>query len=559
MTDTSIKLRRSAVEGKVPTDAQLELGEVAINTYDGKMFFKKQAESNAILEVATTTNNLGQFSATTSSQLSSIITDETGSGNLVFNTGATLFAPTISGNTNFDSGTLFIDSTNDRVGVNTTAPSTALDVRGTISTNNASITGSLSANGSVGTAGQVLRSDGSKAYWDSAISAAQNVLYVSKSGNDSNGGTDLSSAKLTLASAVTAANALQAANPSGVTVIMVKAGDYTEANPISLSAGVSIVGDNLRSVTVRPANTTQDILWVRNRCYVTGITFRDHLTPAAAIAYPSTGAGPITTSPYVQNCSSITTTGAGMRVDGSLASGLRSMVLDSYTQFNQGGLGIHITNGGYAQLVSIFTICCSAGIKCENGGTCSITNSNCSFGDYGLWAEGVGDVLYSGSLVSSTRSTLTVSGLSVRPAVNDVVEVTDGVSTQYLLVRSATALSSGTSTITFAETLGFTPITGTVDFRQVSLISASGHTFEYVGTGTDLLTSTPRLGGVPIQENEIRQTNGGRVNFTSTDQFGDFRIGGGLTINEEAGVIQGVTFDRSLFAVLTPFILALEG
>jgi hypothetical protein len=388
---------------------------------------------------------------------------------------------------------------------------------------------------------------------------AQNVLYVSKSGNDSNSGTDLSNAKLTIANAASAANALQAINPSGVTVILVKAGDYTEANPISLSAGVSIVGDNLRAVNVRPVNTTQDIFWVRNRCYITGMTFRDHLTPAAAIAFPSSGAGFIVTSPYIQNCSSITTTGAGMRVDGSLAFGLKSMVLDSYTQFNQGGLGIHIINQGYAQLVSIFTICCTAGVKCEAGGTCSITNSNNSFGDFGLWADGAGPVLYSGTLVSNTRTTLTVSGLSQRPAVNDSVLITDGIQTQYILVREATPLVSGTSVITFSENLNFTPTPGAVNFQQISLISASSQTFEYVGTGTDILTSTPRLGGIPIQANEIRQTNGGRVNYTSTDQFGDFRIGDGLLISEEAGVIEGETFDRSLFAVLTPYILALEG
>lgn len=388
---------------------------------------------------------------------------------------------------------------------------------------------------------------------------AQNVLYVSKSGNDLNPGTDLTNAKLTIAAAVAAANSLQSANPSGVTVIMVKAGDYTEINPISLSAGVSIVGDNLRAVTVRPANPTQDIFWVRNRCYITGMTFRDHLDPAAAIAFPSTGAGFIVTSPYIQNCSSITTTGAGMRVDGNLAGGLKSMVLDSYTQFNQGGLGIHITNQGYAQLVSIFTICCTAGVKCEAGGTCSITNSNNSFGDYGLWAEGVGPVLYSGTLVSNTRTTMTISGLSVRPAVNDAVLVTDGTNTQYILVRESTPLVAGVSVITFSENLEFTPTPGAVNFQQISLISASSQTFEYVGTGTNILTATPRLGGIPIQANEIRQTNGGRVNYTSTDQFGDFRIGDGLLISEEAGVIEGDTFDRSLFAVLTPYILALEG
>src|SRR6056300_1315878 len=37
---TTIKLRRSSVPGRVPTNAQLEFGEVAINTADGKIFIK---------------------------------------------------------------------------------------------------------------------------------------------------------------------------------------------------------------------------------------------------------------------------------------------------------------------------------------------------------------------------------------------------------------------------------------------------------------------------------------------------------------------------------------
>ena len=427
-------------------------------------------------------------------------------------------------------------------------------IQGTTGVGTQGISGAQGTTGSQGTTG-IQGIQGSTG----VAGIAQNVLYVSKSGNDTNTGTDLSNAKLTIAAAVTLANTLQASNPSGMTVIFVKAGDYTESNPMSLSAGVSVVGDNLRSVSVRPANPTQDVFWVRNRCYITGMTFRDHLSPSAAVAFPSSGAGFIVTSPYIQNCSSITTTGAGMRIDGNLAGGLKSMVLDSYTQFNQGGLGIHIINQGYAQLVSIFTICCTAGVKCESGGTCSISNSNNSFGDYGLWAEGVGPTLYTGTLTAVTRETMTFSGLSVRPAVNDAVLVTDGVNSQYILVREATPLAAGVSTITFGETLDITPTFSLCNFLQISLISASSQTFEYVGTGTNILTSTPRLGGIPIQANEIRETNGGRVNYTSTDQFGDFRIGSGLLISEEAGVIEGPTFDRSLFAVLTPYILALEG
>jgi len=42
---TLIKLRRSAVAGRVPTTAQLELGELAINTNDGKIFIKQDEPS----------------------------------------------------------------------------------------------------------------------------------------------------------------------------------------------------------------------------------------------------------------------------------------------------------------------------------------------------------------------------------------------------------------------------------------------------------------------------------------------------------------------------------
>ena len=39
-----IKLRRSSVAGNVPTTAQLGLGELAINTTDGKIYFEKNHE-----------------------------------------------------------------------------------------------------------------------------------------------------------------------------------------------------------------------------------------------------------------------------------------------------------------------------------------------------------------------------------------------------------------------------------------------------------------------------------------------------------------------------------
>ncbi len=462
-----------------------------------------------------------------------------------------------------------------------------------------------------------------------------NVYYVSKSGNDLNNGQSLSTSFLTIKAAVTAANAqIVAALPAtNVRVcIFVKSGDYTEVNPIELQPRVTIWGDNLRSVSVRPLTPTADIFWVRNGCYLTGMTFRDHVSPAAAVAFPTTATplnNVINTSPYVQNCSSITTTGAGMRIDGTKAGGLKSMVTDSYTQINQGGPGVYLLNEGYAQLVSIFTICTSYGILCETGATCSITNSNTSFGDFGLVANGVSSVLYSGTSdgVDQIGNLIYVIGLSERPRVNNSVTFDGG--TTYYNIYNATPLSgtsvyvsggiSPSTTLVLSDTLLLYPgavlsgpaftlgqtvtavidattitisasadgplapgdlitFTGTrslielaedvlvpipngttAEFVQRSQINASSHTFEYVGTGTNLATALPQAGGVPIQANEVVAINGGEVIYTSTDQRGDFRVGDQFTINSVQGTISGEAFDRSLFAVMTPYILAIEG
>ena len=52
----SILIRRSNVAGKVPTTAQLELGELAVNTTDGKIFLKKSSSLGESIEAAVTTN-----------------------------------------------------------------------------------------------------------------------------------------------------------------------------------------------------------------------------------------------------------------------------------------------------------------------------------------------------------------------------------------------------------------------------------------------------------------------------------------------------------------------
>lgn len=50
MTQT-VKLKRSATQGAAPSTSDLALGEVAINTYDGKMYIKKDDGSASIVEI----------------------------------------------------------------------------------------------------------------------------------------------------------------------------------------------------------------------------------------------------------------------------------------------------------------------------------------------------------------------------------------------------------------------------------------------------------------------------------------------------------------------------
>ena len=144
---------------------------------------------------------------------------------------------------------------------------------------------------------------------------------------------------------------------------------------------------------------------------------------------PLQGTGVITKGPYIRNCTNFIQDSIGARIDGFNADegdqinniGVQgSFNVDSYTQFNQGGIGVSVTNGAYCQLVSIFTICDDIAIYAADGGQCDLTNSNSSFGTKGLVAEGIGDQTskcsdrYTGSVNSTaavSQNVVTVSGV----------------------------------------------------------------------------------------------------------------------------------------------------
>ena len=223
-----------------------------------------------------------------------------------------------------------------------------------------------------------------------------NILYVTKDGKDTNTGRKLGDAKATIKGAV--------AQATTGTVIEVAAGSYIEDNPIILPDQVSVVGNSLREVTVIPQNVNQDLFLIGNGNYVAEMSYRGSLNPGKAIfAFDPNNQRYINQSPYIQNCTNFIPDSIGMRIDGNDVIGpLKSMVLDSYTQYNQNGIGISITNAAYAQLVSLFTICPDIAVYTATGGACDLTNSNASFGNYGLVADGVSPVKYTGIVTSTS-------------------------------------------------------------------------------------------------------------------------------------------------------------
>ena len=359
--------------------------------------------------------------------------------------------------------------------------------------------------------------------------------------------------------------------------------------------------------------------------------------------------GFITQSPYVRNCTNFVPDSIGMTINGDRARGLKSMVVDSYTQYNENGIGVSITNNGYGQLVSIFTICTDIGIYCGAGGQCDLTNSNSSFGNKGLVAQGIGtvgynatlaanavaednvfvlsglgtfrpysgQVLYVGELFQDVNSvTVTNAGsgyTSAQPPVvtisnpsgpggiaadgvavisgfgsvtgvnliangrqyrsSDTVNVTiapptSGVTATasaalapaYYTINSATTPSAGISTVTVDQTIpAAIGIGSTVPIARQSLILASSHSFEYIGTGVTIAQARPSQGGVTIPENQVISIEGGKVVHTSTDERGNFLIGDDFTINQQTGTITGDSFNKSIQATLTPLIIALGG
>jgi len=363
--------------------------------------------------------------------------------------------------------------------------------------------------------------------------------------------------------------------------------------------------------------------------------------------------GSITTSsPYVQNCSSINSGATGIQIDGNLHSaGNKSILANDFTQINSDGIGVHALARGRGEMVSIFTYYCDKSFYATTGGFIRGLNCSSAYGEKGAVADGTDpdesavNVTTRGQLLkydsttfagaatesdiqdmisTSGQGTATISGDSSGATAtifrvnisldylhienvsgtftdDETVTITkeDSSTFQVDLINSNAqtgqqgpliAVSSGTTALSSANVIKVgtnIKFTGDSTYYRVSAVSEedtssenalvrltssitsgnakadntsaditenfsnvrlTGHDFLDIGTGDVITSNYPGGPSQPAdQADEVEETTGGRVYFSSTDQKGDFRVGDLFRIEQATGVatLNADAFDLS--------------
>jgi hypothetical protein len=507
---TKIIHKRSSVVDKVPLVGDLSAGELALNTADAKIYMKNDA--GTVVDVT----------ASIYKKNTNVTVTDTGTDGTITTVADGTTVSTMTSNqisltqdTAIENAKLLQMKELAANGVNYTGIKAADNLASSYNLTLPTATGALN---------QLLKTNGSgQLGWSDSDTFGSNRVYVSATkGSDSNDG--ITAPVLTIKKALQIASGLVYTSGSAVNGVrinvIVSAGDYYENNPIIVPDNVTVKGDSLRSVNIRPLNANRDLLRVRNGCYFGEVTFRDGLSsgiPSYTFSYAVAFDDPLDTntsrvgytylpttkpvinqSPYIQNCTLLSFLGAsGVLVDGSLVvtpntptnqieaenpvSGPapeqgKSMVANAFTMLSFGGTGWRVVNDAYVQLVSCFQIFMLNGTYTQSGGYCSITNSATNFGLYALRASGFSpnafafDKGYIGTTGTvGSIQTITAFGWTrpAGPVEEFVIQIYDPSTTANLTNSYKTALGNFLS----------------VSFNSATAINTSTDTFTIVAHG----------------------------------------------------------------------------
>ena len=308
------------------------------------------------------------------------------------------------------------------------------------------------------------------------------IWYVATNGLDTNQGNHPNGPYASIAKALDVAQ-------SGDT-IHIFPGTYVESFPLTVPQGVTVTGTGLRAVLIKPTELTKDKdgFLLNGETTVENVTVQDfYYNSINNTGYAFRFANNIkvtSRSPYIRNCTVITTNetnsaGYGALADGSVANSTSieaSMLFHGVTLITPGADALTMTNGVRVEWLNSFTYFANHGLYAVEG-------------DLGFASLGV-------KFGAELRS-----------------------------IGSANVYGTYGATAIGAHTLMY-------------LIN---HNFGYIGTGTDTSNDISLV----VQENETVELNGGKIYYQSMDQTGDFRVGDTFHADFQTGLISinGISTD----------------
>jgi len=400
-----------------------------------------------------------------------------------------------------------------------------------------------------------------------------NKIYVHLGGSDVNGdGENVSTAYRTVKHALSQAVSGDA--------IVISPGVFEEEFPLTVPAGVSVNGSGIRATTIKPTVATQseDGFLLNGDTTVQNLSVMDMLYDGGngtgyAFQYAS-GATITRRSPYIKEVSvlnrgSVTSAsdpfgfaqgdaGRGIKVDGSVlnaASLEAAMLFNAVTLIVPNSVGLELTNGARVEWLNSFVYFADVGIDAYEG-----INGKFSAGKTYLELSGVtgtiavNDTATFVSTDAQTTININVDGIDGDTLIFDGrADDFEGFETTPGSITFAPSGASATSIVRYdrkdfgaeMRSIASANVYGDRGVRANGAdvrLRLSSHDFGYIGAGGDFSNNDNLVNTA----NQVIELNEGRVFYSATDQYGDYRIGDLFLVDQDTGA---VTFSGGQFDV----------
>ena len=398
-----------------------------------------------------------------------------------------------------------------------------------------------------------------------------NSYFVSTNGSNTATGTHQQDPFLTLDHAVTVATA-------GDT-IHIYPGTYEETFPITVPAGVTIKGENIRSVFLHPpsSNNSQDCFLLNGETTIQDLTIGNFYYDSGNNTGHAFRFAPnmnvTSRSPYIKNITvitkgSVTTAedprgfnegdaGRGGYFDGAAvnaSSKEASILFHSATFITPGVDAISATNGIRMEWLNSFTYFANKSVHAfdSNAGLYNDGKTRVRLG-------GISGTFAAGNTITFTSTDSSSVATATVESIEGNTIVVDGKFTglQGFDKTPATIANGSGATATSIENydlkdfgaeirmIGSASVYGNYGLYGNGpgvIVYAIGHNLAYIGNGKEVTNDA----GTVIQDNEVTELNDAKIRYNSVDHQGDFRVGDLFFVDQQTGTVDFTVSDFTI-------------